>query len=47
MCIAIACKPVCDIIKFEVNFIFLINRFSYMTKKSWQKQKCLENEKSF
>ena len=32
---------------FEVNFIFLIKLFSYMTKKTWQKRKYLENEKSF
>ena len=32
---------------FEVNHIFLIKPFSYMTKTSWQKLKYLENEKSF
>ena len=24
MCIAIVCKPVCDVMSFEVNLIFLI-----------------------
>ena len=32
---------------FEINLIFLIEPFFYMTKKSWQKLKYLENEKSF
>ena len=32
---------------FEINFIFLIEPFFYMTKKSWQELKYLENEKSF
>ena len=39
MCIAIVCKPGCDVMNFEVNLIFLI--------KPWQKLKYLENEKSF
>ena len=47
MCIAIICKSGCDVMNFEVNFIFLIKLFSYMTKKTWQKRKYLENEKSF
>ena len=33
--------------KFEINLIFLIELFFYMTKKSWRKLKYLENEKSF
>ena len=41
MCIAI------DVIKFEINIIFLIKPFFYMTKKSRQKFKDLENEKTF
>ena len=32
---------------FEVKLIFLIKPFSYMTKKSLQKRKFPENEKSF
>ena len=35
----------CDVIGFKINF--RINPFSYMTKKSRQKLKYLENEKSF
>ena len=33
--------------KFESNFIFLINLSSYTTKKSRQKLRYLEKEKSF
>ena len=47
MCIAIACFPGCEVINFEINFIFLIKPFFYMTKNSKQKLKYLENEKSF
>ena len=47
MCIAIVCFPGCDIIGFEINLIFLIKPFLYMTKKSRQKFKYLEKEKSF
>ena len=36
-----------DVIKFEINLIFLTKPFRYMTKKSRQKLKYLENEKSF
>ena len=32
---------------FEINLIFLIKPFLYMTKKSKQKLKYLENEQSF
>ena len=32
---------------FEINLIFLIKPLSYMTKKSRQKFKYLENEKMF
>ena len=46
MCIAIICEPGCDVISFEINLIFLIDPFFYMTKKSRQKLKCLENERS-
>ena len=37
----------CDVIKFEINSTFLIKPFRYMTKKSRQKLKHLENEKNF
>ena len=47
MCITIVYQPGCNVIKFEVNLIFLIKPFQYMTKKSRQKLKYLENEKSF
>ena len=46
-CITIVCQPGCDVIKFEINLIFLIKPFRYMTKKSRQKYKYLENKKSF
>ena len=32
MCIAIVCKPGCDVINFKINLIFLIKPFFYMTK---------------
>ena len=47
MWIAIVCLPCCDVINFKINLIFLIKPFLYMTKKSRQKLKYLENEKSF
>ena len=46
-CIATVCFPGCDVINFENNLIFLIKPFSYITKKSIQKFKYLENENSF
>ena len=33
--------------KFEINLIIFIEPFWYMTEKSKQKLKCLENEKRF
>ena len=33
MCIAIVCWPVCDVINFEINLIFLINPFSLIWPK--------------
>ena len=45
MCIKIASYPDCDVIKFEINLIFLIKPFRSMTKKTRQKLKYLENEK--
>ena len=47
MCITIVYWPGCDVIKFETNLIFLIKQFYNITKKSRQKLKYLENEKSF
>ena len=44
LCITIICKPGCDVIKFEIKLIFLIKLCCYMTKKSRQKLKYLENE---
>ena len=32
---------------FEIDLIFIIEPFLYVTKKSWQKRKYLENEKWF
>ena len=46
MCIVLICFPVYDVINFEINLGFLIKPFSY-TKKSGQKFKNLNNEKSF
>ena len=39
MCIAIVCFPSCDVINVEINLIFLIKPFFYMTEKSRQKFK--------
>ena len=47
MCIAIVYFPRCDVIIFEISFIFLFKPFFYMTQRSRQKFKYLENEKSF
>ena len=47
MCIAIVHFPGCDVINFEIDLIFLINPFFYMTKKSRQIFKYLQNEKTF
>ena len=47
MCITIVCYSGCDVIKFEINLIFLIKLFWDMTKKSRQKLKYLKNETSF
>ena len=45
--IAIIRSPGCDIINFETNLIFLIKSFFCRTKKSKQRFKYLEKEKSF
>ena len=47
MCITIIYWPSCDVIKFEINSIFYIKQFCYMTKRSRKKLKYLENKKSF
>ena len=47
MCVVIVCFPGWDVINFEINLIFLIKTFWYMTKKSRQKRKYLQNENSF
>ena len=39
--------PGYEVINFEINLIFLIKPFFYMTKKSRQKIKYLEKEKTF
>ena len=44
---AIVCKKGCDIINFEINLVFLIKPFFYITKKSRQKFKYVENERAF
>ena len=43
---AITCFSGFDVINFEINLVFLIKPFSYMTKKCRQ-FKNLESEKSF
>ena len=47
MYIAIVCLPGCDVVNFEIKFIFLIKRFFYMTKNSRQKSKYFENQNKF
>ena len=47
MCILFTCQAGRDSISFKINLILLIEPFSYTTKKSRQKVKYLENEKSF
>ena len=46
MCIPIVCFPGCDVINIEIKLIFSLSSLN-MTKKSRQKFKYLENEKSF
>ena len=46
-CVRTVFLPDCDVINFIINLIFLIKPFCYKTKKSKQKLKYLENEKSF
>ena len=47
ICTAIVCFPGCDDKNFEIDVIFLIKPFLYMTKTSRQILEYLENEKSF
>ena len=47
MCIVTVCEPVCDIIKFEINLIFLIQESFFDDLKVKQKFKNLENEIGF
>ena len=47
ICIAIICFPVCDFVNFEINLIFLIKHFCYMTKKSKQELKHLRMKRTF
>ena len=44
MCIEIVYSPGCEVINFEINFIFLIKPFWYMTRKWRQKLKYFENK---
>ena len=46
MCIAIVCFPGYDVIDFEINLIFLIEPFSYITRESTQKFIYFDNKKS-
>ena len=45
MCITIVCCPGCDAINIEINLIFFMKSFFYMTKKSRQNFKYIENKK--
>ena len=47
ICIAVVFVPGCHVINFEINLIFPIKPFFYITEKSRQKFKYLENEKRF
>ena len=47
MCIVIVCLPDCDVINFEINLIFLIKPFFYMTKKSRQNLNILRKKRAF
>ena len=47
LCTAIVCFLGCDVINFEFVRIFLIKMFSCMIKKSKEKCRYLDNEKSF
>ena len=47
MYIVIIRCPVCEVINFENNLIFLVKPFFYITKKSVQKCKYFKNKKNF
>ena len=47
MCITSVCWQRCDVITFEINVIFLMKPFWYMSQKSREKLKYLENGNSF
>ena len=47
ICIALVCEPSCDVTNFEINLIFLIKPFFYITKKSRRKLKYLDKAKRF
>ena len=47
MCITVVCFSGFDVISFKINLIFQPKLFFYMTKKSRQKYKYIENKKSF
>ena len=47
MFVAIVSFPGFDIINFEINVVLLVKSFSNLRKKSRQKSKYHENEKSF
>ena len=47
ICFSIACFQACDVINSEIKLVFLVKLFCYMTRKSRQKFKYIENEKSF
>ena len=47
MCFAIGCQPGCDVMNFEVDFIFLIKPFFLHDQKVMTKFKYLENKKNF
>ena len=46
-CIVVVCFPACDVANFEIDLIFLITPFFYLTKKSRKKIKYLEKKKNF
>ena len=47
ICITIVCKPVCDVINFKINLIFLIKLFFYMTKNVKAKAEISRGQKEF
>ena len=47
MCIESIYLPVCNVTSFEINLKFRVKPFYYKAKKSRQKFRCPENQKSF